>query len=309
MSGVDITNLSSAPVYIKTADKVFITLKPESTNRLSVTGDYVAIDENNIDAAIFSKEDLTINGSGKLEIDAVYGHGIVSKDELAVCGAELSVTCQKHALAGKDSVKIKDAVLNLNAGKDGIHSENTDDTDLGYVYIESGDITVESAGDGIDAQTVVQIDGGDIELKSGGGTENVSQKTNDYFGKGFDFYQTDTSNDTDTVSTKGIKGTQSVIINGGNIVIDSADDSVHSNGSIEINGSQLDLSTGDDAIHADMNVTIVSGNILVKESYEGIEGLTIDIQGGDIDITSSDDGLNAAGGNDQSGFGGGMTEN
>ncbi len=101
MSGVDITNLSSAPVYIKTADKVFITLKPESTNRLSVTGDYVAIDENNIDAAIFSKEDLTINGSGELEIDAVYGHSIVSKDELAVCGAELSVTCQNTRLQAR----------------------------------------------------------------------------------------------------------------------------------------------------------------------------------------------------------------
>ncbi len=104
---------------------------------------------------------------------------------------------------------------------------------------------------------------------------------------------------------KGIKGSGNVIINGGVISIDSADDSVHSNGDIKISAGQLDLSTGDDGIHADMSVLITSADILVRESYEGIEGLAIDVQGENIDITSSDDGMNAAGGNDQSGFGGG----
>ena len=309
LKGVDITSTCSAPIYVRQADKVFITLEQASDNYLRVTGNYVAIDENNIDSAIFSKEDLTLNGKGSLEISAQYGHGIVSKDELAICGGVITITSQKHALSGKDNVKISDSTLNLSSGKDGIHSENTDDQTLGYVYIASGNINIESGGDGIDAQTTLQIDGGNISIKSGGGASNGEQKTDDFFGRGFGEYKTDlesgTDTDTDTVSTKGIKGSGNVIINGGVISIDSADDSVHSNGDIKISAGQLDLSTGDDGIHADMSVLITSADILVRESYEGIEGLAIDVQGENIDITSSDDGMNAAGGNDQSGFGGG----
>ena len=209
LDGADISNSSSAPIYVRCADKVFITLKDGGENSLKVTGEYKAIDENNIDAAIFSKEDITLNGGGMLNISADYGHGIVSKDELAVCGGNISVTAQKHALAGKDCVKISDGTLKLKSGKDGIHAENTDDASSGFIYI-----------------------------------------------------------------------------GGGNINIDS----------------------DDDGIHSDYKVIIDSGDINISKSYEGIEGLTIDINGANITLHSSDDGINAAGGNDGSGFRGADTQ-
>lgn len=307
LNSVNIKNSSSAPIYVRQADKVFITLPENSINVLSAQGGYNAIDGNNIDAAVFSKDDLTINGKGSLEISAYYGHGIVSKDELAICGGNITVTSEKHALAGKDNVKISDGNLSLNSGKDGIHAENTDDTASGFVYICAGNLNIVSDGDGIDAAGSLQIDGGNITVKSGGGASEAVQKTPDFFVKGFSSAQTSPS-DTDAASTKGIKSSGSIIINGGIYNIDSADDCIHTNVNAEINGGDFILNTGDDAIHADYNVLINSGNIAVNNSYEGIEGMTVDIRGGNIELHASDDGLNSAGGNDQSGFGGGKIQ-
>lgn len=138
LSGAEIANDSSAPVYVRQADKVFITLAEGSKNTLSMTGQYQAIDENNIDSVIFSKDDLTINGTGELEISAESGHGIVSKDELAICSASLTVTAAKSRDCRQGRVKAADCTLNLNSGKDGIHAENADDVSLGFVYIEDG---------------------------------------------------------------------------------------------------------------------------------------------------------------------------
>ena len=308
LNGVEITNDSTAPIYVRQADKVFITLAFDSKNTLSMKGQYQAIDENNIDSVIFSKDDLTINGEGELAISAESGHGIVSKDELAICSAILNVTAQSHAIAGKDSVKIADCTLNLKSGKDGIHAENADDVSLGFVYVEDGDLDIVSDGDGISAAAVVQIQDGNINIKSAGGFENApeKQKADDFF-RGADRMAENFYNQTaDTVSSKGIKSDTGIVIDGGSFIIDSADDAIHSNGNIELNGGKFSINTGDDALHADNNVTVNSADIDIAESYEGIEGLTIDINGGNISVISSDDGLNAAGGNDGSGFGGGM---
>lgn len=297
LDGTDINNSSSAPIYVRCADKVFITLKDGSENSLKVTGEYKAIDENNIDAAIFSKEDITLNGGGMLNISADYGHGIVSKDELAVCGGNIYITAQKHALAGKDCVKIADGTLSLKAGKDGLHAENTDDAASGFIYIGGGNINIESDGDGMDAACAMQADGGSIEIKSGDSTSDFQSKSDDFFGS---FRPEDNSED--TASTKGIKCDDSIVINGGSFKLNCADDAVHSNGNVGINGGGFEISTGDDGIHADNSVIINAGDINISESYEGIEGLTIDINGSNITLHSSDDGINAAGGNDGSGF-------
>lgn len=113
-----------------------------------------------------------------------------------------------------------------------------------------------------------------------------------------------TDEDEDSTSIKGIKAVGDLVINGGDFTIDSADDSVHSNTSVTINGGTYEITSGDDAFHADETLTITAGKINITESYEGLEGLSIEIQGGDIVLTASEDGLNAAGGTDQSGFGG-----
>ena len=120
---VDITCASSAAVYVKSAEKVFVTLAEGSQNTLRNTDEYVAIDDNNIDAVIFAKSDLTLNGTGSLTIISAEGHGIVSKDDLKIIGGTYDITAAGHALSGKDSVRIADGTFILTAEKDGIHAE------------------------------------------------------------------------------------------------------------------------------------------------------------------------------------------
>lgn len=178
LDNTDITCATSAAIYVKSAGKTFITLAEDSENILMNTAEFEAIDDNNIDAVIFSKDNLTLNGSGTLTINSENGHGIVSKDDLKITGGTYNITAASHALSGKDSVRIAEGTFNLVSGKDGIHSENTDDSSKGYVYIAGGEFTIDSTGDGIDASNIVQIDDGTFDITAGGGVEN-STKTHE----------------------------------------------------------------------------------------------------------------------------------
>lgn len=325
---VDITCASSAAVYVKSAEKVFVTLAEGAQNTLRNTDEYVAIDDNNIDAVIFAKSDLTLNGTGSLTIVSAEGHGIVSKDDLKITGGTYDIIAAGHALSGKDSVRIADGTFILTAEKDGIHAENADDEEKGYIYIADGDFTITSDGDGMDASNIVQIEDGTFDITAGGGAAN-SLKTHESDmpgGPGGGMLQNgarpggesmpqmgerpdgenmpqDTTTDESGTSTKGIKAGGGMYLNGGTYQIDSADDSIHSNANITIADGTYTLATGDDGVHADDALTVNGGTITVTESYEGLEGLTVTINDGTIDITARDDGVNAAGGTDQSGFG------
>ena len=324
-------------MYVKSAEKVFVTLAEGAQNTLRNTDEYVAIDDNNIDAVIFAKSDLTLNGTGSLTIVSAEGHGIVSKDDLKITGGTYDITAAGHALSGKDSVRIADGTFILTAEKDGIHAENADDEEKGYIYIADGDFTITSDGDGMDASSIVQIEDGTFDITAGGGAAN-SQKTHESDMPGGGMSQNierpdgksmpqmgekpdeesmpqmgekpdgenmpqDTTTDESSTSTKGIKAGGGMYLNGGTYQIDSADDSIHSNANITIADGTYTLATGDDGVHADDALTVNGGTITVTESYEGLEGLTVTINDGTIDITARDDGVNAAGGTDQSGFG------
>lgn len=305
---VDITCASSAAVYVKSAEKVFVTLAEGSQNTLRNTDEYVAIDDNNIDAVIFAKSDLTLNGTGSLTIISAEGHGIVSKDDLKIIGGTYDITAAGHALSGKDSVRIADGTFILTAEKDGIHAENADDEEKGYIYIADGDFTITSDGDGMDASNIVQIEDGTLDITAGGGAAN-SLKTHESDvpgGPGGGMPQNgekpdgesmpqDTTTDESGTSTKGIKAGGGMYLNGGTYQIDSADDSIHSNANITIADGTYTLATGDDGVHADDALTVNGGTITVTESYEGLEGLAVTINDGTIDITARDDGINAAG--------------
>ena len=331
LNGVNITSKTSAALYILEADKVFVTLAEGKANTLANGGSFTAIDDNNIDGAVFSKQDLTFNGSGSLTVTSPTAHGIVCKDDLVFTGGTYIVNSASHGLDANDSVRIANATLNIDAGKDAIHAENSDDASLGFIYIASGMIKAEAEGDGIAAGAYMQIADGTIELLVGGGSENGSKEHSDNFG-GFmggghgggrpgemrpnGSESTATTTDESSTSMKGLKATNSMLISGGNITINSADDSVHSDVSVIINGGIFTIASGDDAIHAEDTLTVTAGKIDISESYEGLEALHIDVQGGDIKLVASDDGLNAAGGTDQSGttggrdgmFGGGKPE-
>lgn len=302
LDGVDITSAESAAIYVREADKVFITTASDSKNTLTNGGTYTAIDDNNIDAAIFSKSDLTLNGAGSLTITAKAGHGVVSKDDLVLTSGTYQIDAASHGLSGKDSVRIASGSYTIVSGKDGIHAENADDTSLGFVYLADGTFDITSDGDGISAGNWLQADGGVYTVKAGGGSENVQKSDGEWqFGPGQQTESTDTTEE-DTVSMKGIKAAGELILKGGKYSLDSADDTIHSNANITISDGEFTLASGDDGIHADSATTISGGTIDITESYEGIEGLSIDITGGDTTVTASDDGLNAAGGNDSSGF-------
>lgn len=249
LNSVSISNSQSAALYIRSADKVFVTTASGTENNLENNGTYTPIDENNIDAVIFSKSDLTFNGEGILTVTAQEGHGVVSKDDLVFTSGSYVITSASHGISGKDSVRIANGSYTIVSGKDGIHAENTDDSSLGFVYMAGGTFDITSGQDGISASAWMQAEDGTY-------------------------------------------------------TIDAEDDTLHSNGNLVVSGGTYTLSSGDDGIHADSNATISGGNIDITKSYEGIEGLSIDITGGEIFVSASDDGMNAAGGNDGSGFDG-----
>lgn len=318
LNGVDITSEASAALYILEADKVFVTLLGGTANTLANGGSFTAIDDNSIDGALFSKQDLTLNGSGALTVTSPAGHGIVCKDDLVVTGGTYVVNSASHGIDANDSVRVADANITIDAGKDAIHCENSDDAAKGFVYISGGTIKAEAEGDGIAASAYMQISGGTIDLLVGGGSENGSKAHSDHFGgfmggghgggrpggMGPGNSQT-TETEENSTSMKGLKAANSMLISGGNITIHSADDAIHSDVSLTINGGTFTIASGDDAIHAEDTLTVTAGKIDISESYEGLEALHIDVRGGDIKLVASDDGLNAAGGTDQSGTEGG----
>ena len=300
LNGVSISNAQSAALYIRSADKVFVMTASGTENILENNGTYTAIDENNIDAAVFSKSDLTFNGEGTLTITAQEGHGIVSKDDLVLTSGTYVITSASHGISGKDSVRIANGSYNIVSGKDGIHAENTEDSSLGFVYLAGGTFDITSQQDGISASAWLQAEEGTYTILTGAGSANVqSQNSGDRKPMEQTFQEETEEN---TTSMKGMKAATQMLIKGGTYVIDTEDDTLHSNGNIAVSGGTYTLSSGDDGVHADSNVTISSGNIDIAKSYEGIEGLSIDITNGEISVVASDDGMNAAGGNDSSGL-------
>lgn len=294
LDGVDITSAESATIYVREADKVFITTASDSQNTLTNGGTYTAIDDNNIDAAIFSKSDLTLNGAGSLTITAKAGHGVVSKDDLVLTSRTYQIDAASHGLSGKDSVRIAGGSYTIVSGKDGIHAENADDTSLGFVYLADGTFDITSDGDGISAGNWLQADGGVYTVKAGGGSENVQKSDGEWqFGPGQQTESTDTTEE-DTVSMKAIKAAGELILKGGKYSLDSADDTIHSNANITISDGEFTLASGDDGIHADSATTISGGTIDITESYEGIEGLSIDITGGETYVSGPTNDGNSA---------------
>lgn len=342
LDSVTIHSETSAPIYVLQSDKVFLTQTAGSTNTFSNGGTFTAIDENNIDAVIFSKDDLTLNGSGTMIITSPAGHGIVSKDSLKFTSGSYDINCASHAISGNDEVSVANADFTIVSGKDGIHAENTEDSSLGFSYIQSGTFQISAEGDGISASSCIQIDDGSFDITSGGGSVNAASHSSDAWGdfKGGGRHEggpgrntegtpggdsgTDTPNmgmpdngtpdegiedsSEDSSSMKGIKAGAELSIYGGTFTIDSADDSFHSNGSMAIEGGTYTVTSGDDAFHADGTLEVTDGNMNITECYEGLEGLEgleVNVSGGDITLTASDDGFNAAGGTDSSGSTGG----
>lgn len=308
LDNASITKKGGAAVYVKSADKVFLTTAKDSKNTLSSTGTFSADGKTNVDAVVFAKSDLTLNGSGQLTITSAKGHGIVSKDDLKITSGTYEITAAESGLSGKNSVRVADGSVTITSGKDAIHSENTKDTAKGFVYIAGGIFQITSVGDGVSASGTMTILDGKFTVTTNGGSAKAPVKTETRSGGGMGGgfskdSKTDTSTTTSTTSdtdssnssAKALKSGSGISISGGTFILDAYDDAVHSNGDLAISGGTFSLASGDDAIHADGNLSISGGKVDITTCYEGIEGATITVSGGKISLVSSDDGLNANG--------------
>jgi hypothetical protein len=312
LSGVDIACSTSAPIFVSNAEKTVITLADGTDNYVTDGASYVfegAEDEPN--AAVFSKDDLTINGNGSLTVNANYNNGIASKDDLKITGGTITVNAVNDGIKGRDSIAVRDGTITVNAGGDGLQSNNDEDVEKGYILIEGGTLNITAEKDGIQAETRLMVSGGSITISSGGGSINGGSSGAEWGarGGGFDPRQDNATQDNpdDTTtgdSAKGLKAGVDVTILDGTINIDSADDSIHSNDSLTINGGDFVLASGDDGLHADSTLEINGGDLNITKSYEGIESAVLTFNDGNIHIVASDDGINAAGGTGGWGMGG-----
>ncbi len=269
LNGASISNSSVAPIYIKSSKKTIITLADDTKNIIKDERNESEGDEN---GAIFSKDDLTINGNGSLEVYTSYEDGIVCKDNLKIIGANISVVAEDDGIRGNDSFCVKDASINVIANSDGIKSNKEDDTEeVGNIFIQDSTINITAGG--------------------GSKSSNISSSK-------IPFDKNATSNIDE--SKKGIKASNLIAIVSGTIQIDSYDDSIHSNKDIYIYDGDILLSSNDDAVHADETLTINGGSINIKKSYEGLEAKNININSGTIHIISEDDGINICSENDMS---------
>lgn len=278
LKNVDITCKSSAAIYVKNADKVFITTAKDSENTLKTTGEFVNIDDNNIDGVIFAKADITLNGAGTLNIDCSSAHGIVCKDDLKLTSGTYNINAASHALSGKDSVRIAGGTYNLTSKTAGIHSENTENTDnteKGFIYIADGEFTISSEKDGIKAGSSLTINGGNINITKA--EEGLEAMYIDINGGNINIVSDD-----DGINASGgnsdsskMQGDSSLYIKitGGTVNVVARGDGVDSNGNIYITGGALYVtgpeSNGDSALDYEKEAVITGGTV-VAAGYSGM---------------------------------------
>ena len=257
LDGVSITNRDFPAIYVKSADKVFVTTSGDST--VSVTGAFASDGDTKTDGVIFSKSDLTLNGTAKLTINSAK-NGIVSKDDLKVTGGTYSITAASKALEAKDSIRVADGTLDLTAGMDALHAENGDDDEKGYIYIGGGTLTLRAGDDAIHANSAVQIDGGTLTITASEGIEATYIQLNG------GTISIDAQDDGINAAQKSGAYRATVEINGGDITVAMAagdTDGVDSNGDIVVTGGTINV-TGNSTFDCDGSAQYTGGTIIAN---------------------------------------------
>ncbi|MCO5185500.1 MAG: carbohydrate-binding domain-containing protein [Anaerolineae bacterium] len=232
--GVNLSNSTTAPLFISQAEEVIIELNAGSENVVTDGANYVfpdaETDEPN--AAVFSKDDLTITGSGSLTVYGNYNDGIASKDGLFIAGGTITVNAIDDGIRGKDFVVISGGDVTVNAQGTGIKADNEDDVSLGYVYIEDGTLVLTTGGKGVNGANLVTVDGGTIVANSAD----------------------------DTIHSNG-----NIVINGGSLTLATNDDGIHADSSITINGGTIDIVQSYEGIESAL-ITLNGGIVSVVSS-------------------------------------------
>lgn len=226
LDGVHINCETNAAIYVREADKVFITLAENSSNTLGDGNEYTQIDDNTVDSVIFSKSNLVCNGTGSLTIEADYKHGIVSKDDLVITGGTYKIAAADNGITAKDQIKILNGSFDIDAANSAVKAKNTDDAELGNIYIAGGIFTIEAEQDGFHATGSIVVDDGTITVNSGDDGFHAELDTVIHGG---------------TIlvekSNEGLEGKR-VVVNGGDITINASDDGINA------------ANSGDDGVNA-----------------------------------------------------------
>lgn len=259
LDGVSVTNVDTPAVYVVSADKVIVTTT-DSDNALGVTGTFVADGDTNIDAVIFSSDDLVMNGVGRLDIDSS-ANGISSKDALKVTGGTWTIVSALDGLEAHDSIRIGGGDITIDSGADAVHAEYDEDDTVGFVYVSGGTLRAIAVEDGIRGTPLVQIDGGTVEIDSAEGIEAT-------------FIQLNAGTVTVTASDDGINAAAktagssvAIEVNGGTIAVTvgSGDtDAFDANGDIFVNGGSIDIVTPRSAFDADGVAELNGGTVTVN---------------------------------------------
>lgn len=243
LDGVHINCKTNAAIYVREADKVFITLAENSSNTLGGGNEYTQIDDNTVDGVIFSKSNLVCNGTGSLTIEADYKHGIVSKEDLVITGGTYKIAAADNGITAKDQIKILNGSFDIDAANSAVKAKNTDDAELGNIYIAGGIFTIEAEQDGFHATGSIVVDDGTITVNSGDDGFHAELDTVIHGG---------------TIlvekSYEGLEGKR-VVVNGGDITINASDDGINAansgdDGANAINPGANAAGSGDDDSNA-----------------------------------------------------------
>ena len=319
---------SDAPIYVQNAEKAEIHLVKGTTNSLEdgSTRSKTYTVNNKVDttkAAIYAKDDLSIKGSGSLTVKANFNNGIHTSNDLKIkkSTGTLNVTAPNCGIKGKASLTVNGGSITVNAGGDGIKSDEDDAAKLaegkGLVKIAGGSLTITAAYDGISASNTVQFtknettDEPTVKITAGGGQTCLGNSSSGGQGGGFGgrpgggmgFGMEGNSCSPDS-SMKGVKADSSISIEAGKIDVNSRDDGIHSDGSLTVSGGFATVKSDDDGIHAEKTLTITGGTVEVTMAYEGMEAAYMNFEGGVTSVITTDDAWNAAGANASSSTGG-----
>ncbi len=275
LDGCDLAYRDDEVVYIKSAGAAVVELADGSKNTLTSGTELLALsDENASGAALRAKCPLTVRGGGSLTVNGFINNGIASSDDVAVESGALTVTASNDGIKSKTNISIRGGVIYITASQDAVQADES-------LTVTAGELNIITGG-GADESAMKTSDSAMMGGPSGGPSDDMG-----------DSWDLDT---TDNGSQKGLKSETGIVITGGRIVLDTADDAVHSGGDISITDGELTIRTGDDGIHSDTALTIDGGSIDIQLAYEGLEAPSITQNAGYVCIVAKDDGLNANGG-------------
>ena len=287
LNGLTLTNADSAAITLnKTAEAALIA----AAGSENTVADTAGANDENAAVKVKSGASLLLSGTGTLTACGNTKNGIKGASDAVITVDELTLNIEAadDGLSCDDELTIKGGRVNITAGGDAVKAspdtddaENPDTTSLGNVTVSGGTMTLTAANDGVQADGDLTISGGTFAVTANGGHTTALID--------------------DSASCKGLKAGKTLTVSGGTVNVDSADDALHAN-DVTVSGGTLTLASGDDAVHADNDLVVgVQGSsstsnpkIDITASYEGLEGTTVSVYSGDIDVAASDDGVNAA---------------